>query len=119
MLVLNLLDPADPRADDGADPIGVFLGEIHAAVLHGLNGRGNRQLAETVHPLGVPFVDVAGHIEMLDFAPEMHGICTGVERFDRGDPTATFAQRIEKLVHGLGQSGDAPQARYNHSASIH
>jgi hypothetical protein len=74
VLLLDLLDPADPRADDGAGAVRVFFGEIDAAVLDRLDGPRDGELAEAVHPLGFPPVNVLRDVEVLDLAAEMHRI---------------------------------------------
>jgi len=107
MLLFDFLDTANARAYDNTNPKGVFFGEIKAAVIDGLDGRGDGKLAKAVHSLCFAMVNIFFYVEALHLTAEPYGVGTGIEELYVRYAAFTLAQRSEKLVSGLGQGGDA------------
>ena len=85
VLGLDLIQPADARADHDAAAEGVFLGEVDARVADRVDAGHHGELGEAVEPLVVTLVDVAfrGPIGIEDFAAEPHAVGRGVKSLER------------------------------------
>src|SRR5690606_31266644 len=94
VLVLDGLEPADPRGDVDADVVGDVGSDLQARITHReVRGR-NGVLDEDVHLLDVLLFDELQRIEPLHLAGNTRGVLRCVEVRDRPDAAVPGAQRI-------------------------
>ena len=94
VLALDGAEAADARGDEHADAGRDVLGHRHRRIVHGVLGRGDRELDEDVHLLDVFLVDELQRIEVLDLARDARGELRGVEVRDRTDAGTPGQQRV-------------------------
>ncbi len=91
VLLLEFVQTADAAADDDTAAIGVFLGEIEAAILDcGVRGH-QGELSEAVQPIQRPLVHDGFRVEVFHFATEMDLEGRRVELLDGSDAASSGA----------------------------
>ncbi len=83
--VLDHRQAADAGTDDDADALGVLLGDRQAAVVEGLDARGDAVMDERIHVARFLRRDVLLDVEALDLAGDATGQRRRVEARDRVD----------------------------------
>src|SRR5690606_10576582 len=83
--VLDLLEPAEPDADEAARSVALFLGELETCILDGELGRGDGELREARHLLDLLPLDELRRFEALDLACDTRREGRGVELGDGAD----------------------------------
>ena len=120
VLLLNRFEPADAAADDDAALAGILDGEVDPRIGDGAHRSGNRELGESVHPLGVAVIDaVLRGIERGALAAEVHGEGGGVPPLNRPDAAAAGPQRVDQFIYAVTQRRDETHAGDDDLFAIH
>ena len=101
-----------------ADPLGIdsaFPG-AQPGVLHGLLGRCQAIMHETVVAARLLGRDVIGDLEVPDLAGDPRGQLRDIERRDGPDTAAAAANRLPTGGDSVADRRDEAQARYDYAA---
>ena len=110
VLRLDLVQPADARAENHAGAEGIFAGEIEPRIAHGVDPGHERELREAVESLVVFGRDVTGGIPVVDIAAEADFVVGGVEQPQGMDAAFAAQNPLPEVLNFQTQRGDRPEA---------
>src|SRR5207237_9105239 len=106
----QLSQAAAGAAGDDARAVRVFLAEVDAAVLDGLNGGDQGKLREAVEMADDLGVEVRFRVEVLDLAAKMNLERRSIDLLDRANAVAAGADCAPELLDIGGQGVDRAQS---------
>ena len=115
VLFFKLIQAADAAAGDDAATVRVFLAEVDAAVLDGLDGGDQGKLREAVEVAGDLGVEVRFRVEVLDLAAKMNLERRSIDLLDRANAVAAGADCAPELLDIGGQGVDRSHSGDNNA----
>jgi len=107
-LRLDLVQPADARAQDHAATKGLFLRKIQTRVSDRVNASHQRELREAIDALGFFLVDIIAGIPIIHVAAKFDFEIRRVELANRMHPALAAAQTLEQIFDLQTQRRDDP-----------
>ena len=105
-LLLDLVEPADARAQDDAAAKRVKRLEIQSSLLNRLGGGVNGKLRETIEPLDLASFNDPFEAEIRDVPPKMDLVMGGVQNRKIMDAAVPIDEPLPKCVQFAGQRSD-------------
>ena len=98
ILPLDNIEAADSTADIDTDAFFIVLGDLEPGRCQREFGRRDGELNEAPHLLDFFLFDVVRGIEPFDFAGNLAGERTRIERLNAGDSASSFPQRLPGFI---------------------